>query len=113
MTYVIPATPLQWMAGIGRHQGRHEPQQGSPCHCQAPLNLPALHHLTDLHQSMDRWFSEVARVLPWRSPDCSPWGILVSEVMLQQTPVVRVLPVWEDWMERWPEPCGSRQAALG
>ncbi|MFK4297934.1 A/G-specific adenine glycosylase [Arthrobacter sp. GAS37] len=66
--------------------------------------LAGTHHLTDLHRSMDRWFSEVARVLPWRSPDCSPWGILVSEVMLQQTPVVRVLPVWEDWMERWPEP---------
>jgi A/G-specific adenine glycosylase len=66
--------------------------------------LAGTRHLTDLHQSMDRWFSDVARALPWRSPDCSPWGILVSEVMLQQTPVVRVLPVWEDWMERWPEP---------
>lgn len=66
--------------------------------------LAGTHHLSDLHLSMDRWFSEMARALPWRSPDCSPWGILVSEVMLQQTPVVRVLPVWEDWMERWPEP---------
>lgn len=66
--------------------------------------LAGTHHLTDLHLSMDRWFSEMARVLPWRSLDCSPWGILVSEVMLQQTPVGRVLPVWEDWMERWPEP---------
>lgn len=66
--------------------------------------LAGTHRLTDLHQSMERWFSETARVLPWRSPDCRPWGILVSEVMLQQTPVVRVLPVWEDWLERWPEP---------
>jgi A/G-specific adenine glycosylase len=71
------------------------------------------HHLTDLHQSMKRWFSETARVLPWRSPDCSPWGILVSEVMLQQTPVVRVLPVWEDWLERWPEPADLAREPSG
>ncbi|MHC6218830.1 HhH-GPD family protein [Arthrobacter sp. MMS24-S77] len=62
---------------------------------------------------MDRWFSEMARVLPWRSPDCSPWGILVSEVMLQQTPVVRVLPVWEDWMERWPGPADLAKEPSG
>ena len=35
-----------------------------------------------------------ARDLPWRAPGTTPWGVLVSEVMLQQTPVVRVLPVW-------------------
>ncbi|WP_326494011.1 A/G-specific adenine glycosylase [Arthrobacter sp. MMS18-M83] len=75
--------------------------------------LAGTHHLSDLHLSMDRWFSEVARVLPWRSPDCSPWGILVSEVMLQQTPVVRVLPVWEDWMERWPEPADLAREPSG
>ena len=42
--------------------------------------------------------------MPWRSADCPPWGVLVSEIMLQQTPVVRVLPVWEEWLRRWPEP---------
>lgn len=50
------------------------------------------------------WYAVHARDLPWRHPDCSPWGILVSEVMLQQTPVARVLPVWLEWMERWPTP---------
>ena len=50
------------------------------------------------------WFKENGRDLPWRRPDCTPWGVLVSEVMLQQTPVVRVLPVWESWMQRWPTP---------
>lgn len=70
-------------------------------------------YLTDLHHSMDRWFSEVARVLPWRARDCSPWGILVSEVMLQQTPVARVLPVWEEWMERWPEPADLAKEPAG
>ena len=50
-----------------------------------------------------RWFDETARVLPWRTrPD--PWAVLVSEVMLQQTPVNRVLPVFETWMARWPTP---------
>lgn len=50
------------------------------------------------------WFRENARDLPWRAPGTSPWGILVSEVMLQQTPVSRVSPVWEAWMLRWPTP---------
>ncbi|MGZ4651129.1 MAG: A/G-specific adenine glycosylase, partial [Kineosporiaceae bacterium] len=45
-----------------------------------------------------------ARDLPWRRADRSPWGVLVSEIMLQQTPVVRVLPAWERWMRRWPVP---------
>lgn len=60
--------------------------------------------LAGLHGRITRWFAETARELPWREPDCSPWGILVSEVMLQQTPVVRVLPVWLEWLERWPTP---------
>src|SRR4029453_316151 len=68
------------------------------------MALPGTDQLAGLHQSLDQWFVETARDLPWREPDCSPWGILVSEVMLQQTPVVRVLPVWRDWMGRWPTP---------
>ena len=58
----------------------------------------------DLHLRLTDWFAEAARDLPWRDPGCSPWGILVSEVMLQQTPVVRVLPVWREWLDRWPSP---------
>ncbi|MFE5308768.1 A/G-specific adenine glycosylase [Isoptericola sp. NPDC056605] len=50
------------------------------------------------------WFDDAARDLPWRRPDRTPWGVLVSEVMLQQTPVVRVEPVWRVWLERWPTP---------
>jgi A/G-specific adenine glycosylase len=57
-----------------------------------------------LHGLIGRWFDENARTLPWRDPDCSAWGIMVSEFMLQQTPVVRVLPVWEEWLRRWPDP---------
>ncbi|MFI6229989.1 A/G-specific adenine glycosylase [Micromonospora echinospora] len=53
---------------------------------------------------ISRWYEQNARDLPWRDPDVSPWAILVSEVMLQQTPVVRVLPAWEAWLARWPVP---------
>lgn len=60
---------------------------------------------TDLRPLLD-WYDSNARDLPWRRPDSSPWGVLVSEVMLQQTPVVRVLPAWRDWMSRWPVPAG-------
>jgi A/G-specific adenine glycosylase len=50
------------------------------------------------------WFQENARDLPWRRPGTSAWAVLVSEVMLQQTPVTRVLPAFTDWMHRWPTP---------
>src|SRR3954447_21402393 len=49
--------------------------------------------LPALHAALDDWFEASARELPWRAAECTPWGVLVSEVMLQQTPVVRVLPV--------------------
>src|SRR5690242_9018385 len=51
-----------------------------------------------------RWYAASARDLPWRAPGVSPWAVLVSEVMLQQTPVSRVLRPWLDWMDRWPAP---------
>jgi A/G-specific adenine glycosylase len=50
------------------------------------------------------WYSVNARDLPWRRPGTSPWGVLVSEFMLQQTPVSRVLPAYHAWLERWPTP---------
>jgi len=46
------------------------------------------------------WFKKNKRDLPWRKTDA--WGVLVSEFMLQQTPVNRVLPVYKAWMKRWP-----------
>ncbi|MCU1475073.1 A/G-specific adenine glycosylase [Amnibacterium sp.] len=50
------------------------------------------------------WFAANARDLPWRRPGFSAWGTLVSEFMLQQTPVSRVVPILEAWLERWPTP---------
>jgi A/G-specific adenine glycosylase len=50
------------------------------------------------------WFDTHGRELPWREPECTAWGVLVSEIMLQQTPVSRVRPIWEEWLTRWPAP---------
>lgn len=50
------------------------------------------------------WFAVNARDLPWRRPGFSAWGTLVSEFMLQQTQVARVVPILLDWLERWPTP---------
>ncbi|GAA5007484.1 A/G-specific adenine glycosylase [Actinopolymorpha pittospori] len=60
--------------------------------------------ISPLHAPVLAWYAEHARDLPWRRPDATPWGVLVSEVMLQQTPVNRVLPAYAEWLERWPTP---------
>ena len=57
------------------------------------------------------WYDRSARDLPWREPGASAWAVLVSEVMLQQTPVARVLPVYEQWLERWPTPAARGSPA--
>ena len=57
-------------------------------------------------QPLLAWYADRARDLPWRRPDRDAWGVLVSEVMLQQTPVDRVVPAWEAWLRRWPDARG-------
>lgn len=57
------------------------------------------------------WYESAQRDLPWRRPGVTAWQILVSEFMLQQTPVSRVEPIWLAWIERWPTP--SATAAAG
>jgi A/G-specific adenine glycosylase len=62
-------------------------------------------HLDDsLARGVLDWYHACARDLPWRRDDAAPWAVLVSEIMLQQTPVNRVLPVYAAWLERWPTP---------
>jgi len=68
-----------------------------------PATAPSGDELARLHQAVIGWFDESARDLPWRR-SASPWAILVSEFMLQQTPVARVLPVYNSWLDRWPTP---------
>ncbi len=58
-----------------------------------------------------RWFRRSARPLPWREPETTPWGVLLSEFMAQQTPVARVAPMWTEWIERWPTPTALAAAS--
>ena len=60
-----------------------------------------------------RWYAECARDLPWRGPDVAPWAVVVSEFMLQQTPVARVEPVWREWLSRWPTPRALAAESVG
>ncbi len=59
------------------------------------------------------WYANNARDLPWRAPEVSPWGVLVSEIMLQQTPVSRVLPAYQAWLARWPTPAAQAADPAG
>ncbi|WP_240340213.1 A/G-specific adenine glycosylase [Nocardioides sp. SYSU D00038] len=68
---------------------------------------------TDLHGPVLHWYDAHARDLPWRRPEASPWSVLVSELMLQQTPVTRVLPVHAAWLERWPTPADLAAEPVG
>jgi len=58
--------------------------------------------MNPLEKPIVNWFKKNKRDLPWRNT--TPWGVMVSEYMLQQTPVNRVLPKWHEWMQRWPTP---------
>lgn len=66
-----------------------------------------------LTETLVDWFRTDARDLPWRRPGVTGWQILVSEVMLQQTPVARVAPLWQEWIERWPVPSAMAAAGRG
>jgi A/G-specific adenine glycosylase len=76
----------------------------SPARALPPSSDPVGDVLVD-------WFARAARDLPWRRPGTDPWAVLVSEVMLQQTPVARVEPVWREWMARWPTPAALAAAS--
>ena len=59
------------------------------------------------------WFARHARDLPWRAPGTTPWSVLVSEIMLQQTPVARVVPAHQKWLARWPTPAALASEPAG
>ena len=58
----------------------------------------------EIHEPILAWYDKNARELPWRTDSASAWSVMVSEFMLQQTPVARVLPMHEEWLRRWPTP---------
>jgi A/G-specific adenine glycosylase len=78
----------------------------------APASPPAA---VSPHAPLLAWFATTARDLPWRRAALrgDGWAVLVSEVMLQQTPVARVLPTYGSWMERWPAPADLASASPG
>jgi A/G-specific adenine glycosylase len=80
--------------------------------------MPDIVHCADAAVAMSisppeivAWYDEHRRDLPWRDSGVSAWQILVSEFMLQQTPVARVLPIWLDWVARWPTPSATANAS--
>ena len=66
-----------------------------------------------MQQEIIDWFEAEGRDLPWRQPDFTPWGSLVSEFMLQQTPVARVIPKLEEFLFRWPTPAALAASPSG
>lgn len=76
-----------------------------------PVSSPAV---SGIAAPLMHWYADAARDLPWRRPGFharyGAWGTLVSEFMLQQTPVARVIPHLEAWLERWPEPASMVDA---
>ena len=66
-----------------------------------------------LHEAVLAWYDDHARELPWRGVAATPWSVMVSELMLQQTPVARVLPVHAAWLERWPTPADLAAESTG
>src|SRR5881396_1499874 len=91
-----PHEPEPEVGGRMRNRGRHRRKGLRP---GPPLNRVEAELLT--------WYGRNGRDLPWRRTR-DPYAILVSEVMLQQTQVARVVPRYEAWMERWP---GARALA--
>src|SRR6516162_10842723 len=75
-----------------------------PCHGWA-------HPVTVAADELLGWFEQARRDLPWRERSVTAWQILVSEFMLQQTPVARVEPIWRDWIARWPTPSATAAAS--
>jgi A/G-specific adenine glycosylase len=68
-----------------------------------------MHASSSYERLITDWFKKNKRDLPWRKSGA--WGVLVSEIMLQQTPVQRVLPIYNEWMKRWPTPADLASAS--
>lgn len=72
-----------------------------------PQDFYRLQELSELarltRSSVALFWQTRARDLPWRFGRTTPWGVLVCEVMSQQTQMSRVVPYWTAWMQTWPD----------
>jgi A/G-specific adenine glycosylase len=75
-----------------------------PSQTASAAPVPLAESADDVTERTRTWFAVHRRDLPWREPAAGAWAVMVSEFMLQQTPVARVLPVYESWIARWPDP---------
>ncbi|HWL59692.1 MAG TPA: A/G-specific adenine glycosylase [Microbacteriaceae bacterium] len=64
-----------------------------------------------LARRINAWYRRHARPFPWREPDTTAWGILLIEVMSQQTQIERAATAWFDWIARWPTPADLAAAS--
>jgi A/G-specific adenine glycosylase len=70
-------------------------------------------HIEEFKKAILDFYGLSGRSFPWRYADNpNPWGVLVSEFMLQQTQIQRVIPYWEWWMKLWPTPADLSAASL-
>jgi A/G-specific adenine glycosylase len=77
------------------------------------VTVTTSHRLLDeLGATLLAWSAGTRRDLPWRRTR-DPWAVLVSEIMLQQTQVPRVIPRWETWMARFPDAAACAGADTG
>jgi A/G-specific adenine glycosylase len=65
----------------------------------------------EFQKTILEYYTCYGRDFPWRR-NLDPWGILVSEFMLQQTQTARVVPYWERWMKKWPAPAALASSSL-
>jgi A/G-specific adenine glycosylase len=70
-----------------------------------------LRNIAEFRRVIYSRYGDAGRVFPWRQ-NTGPWGVLVSEFMLQQTQTDRVIPYWERWMRLWPSPRDLAGASL-
>src|SRR5207302_10993298 len=79
--------------------GYNIPMNADPAEQSSPT--PDVTHLPIIQQTLLDWYARAGRDLPWRRTR-DPYAILVSELMLQQTQVDRVIPKWEAWLGQFP-----------
>jgi len=96
-----PSTAARSAAAVGPRPERSAPDQDTHSIPNSNLDLETA---DDVIERTRAWFAVHRRDLPWRAPDAGAWAVMVSEFMLQQTPVTRVLPAYEAWLTRWPTP---------